>query len=222
MTPAQSQAAQLTGTLWEAICLAGGTATRTPRHFGRAFDPAWLTTLPLPVSEARTPGQPVAMLDAAGGQFERYTDSTALHAAYAARPRTRIYEDIGWGEDESWAALVSRHLTRLAGGPQVSITVYESVAGDAAFTVHRDAWFGVIVQIAGMKRWCLGEGAPGSGSLSGSGGIWELTLTVGDVLLLPKGLPHLVTTPDVPGHSIHLVMAIDRDQLGRTEEMGRC
>jgi hypothetical protein len=36
-------------------------------------------------------------------------------------------------------------------------------------------------------------------------------MTAGDVLVLPKNLPHLVTTSPDPGRSVHLVFAIDRD-----------
>jgi len=39
-----------------------------------------------------------------------------------------------------------------------------------------------------------------------------VTARAGDILLIPKNLPHLITTPPDPGHSVHMASAIDRDQ----------
>jgi hypothetical protein len=51
------------------------------------------------------------------------------------------------------------------------------------------------VQIAGAKDWLLGE------CLLGGTGVPARAVTTGagDILLLPKNLPHLVTTPADPG-----------------------
>jgi len=38
-----------------------------------------------------------------------------------------------------------------------------------------------------------------------------VTMAAGDVLLVPKSLPHLVSTPVDPGRSVHLVFAFNRE-----------
>jgi hypothetical protein len=89
----------------------------------------------------------------------------------------------------------------------VVVSVYESVHGDETLHAHRDAWFGVIVQAGGVKYWELGDGLLEDGQP-----VTPVRVEAGDVLLLPKCMPHLVTTPDIPGNkSVHLVFAVDRD-----------
>jgi hypothetical protein len=210
VTSEQEQAAWLTGVLWQAVWLAGGPATRTVRHFPAAFDPAFTSSLPLPSGDALPPGQPVAMLDHTGHGFERYTDPAALRAACQNRPRARVHKDIGWRDDGSWAALAGRHLTRLSDGPRVTVTVYESASGDESSGVHRDAWLGLIVQVTGAKHWSAGEGLTRAAP---DDYVRQVTMRAGDVLIVPKNLPHRVTTPVDPGHSVHLVFAVGRDLI---------
>jgi hypothetical protein len=204
---AEDQAARLTGTLWEAVCFSGGTGTATCRHFPAALDPAWLAALPLPCGEALPPGQPVALIDAMHRELERHIQAGTLRAAYGHRPRTRVYEDIGFGDD-GWAGLAAGHLTRLSGGAlRVLCSVYESAPGDETFGPHRDGWFGAVVQVAGAKDWQIGEGLLDAAAPPAM----DVTVRAGDILLVPKSLPHLVTTPADPGWSVHLAFAIDRD-----------
>jgi hypothetical protein len=42
----------------------------------------------------------------------------------------------------------------------------------------------------------------------------ELTTRAGDILLISKYAPHLVSTPADPGHSVHLAFAVNRDVPG--------
>ncbi|WP_442806368.1 JmjC domain-containing protein [Streptomyces sp. NBC_01317] len=59
----------------------------------------------------------------------------------------------------------------------VVCTMYESNAGDLGLIRHVDAWFGVIVQMQGAKRWRIWpdeDSAP-----------QEMVIEAGDVLLLP-------------------------------------
>jgi hypothetical protein len=206
MTSEEEQAARLTGLLWQAVCFSGGIRTEAPGHFRGAFDRAWLAALPLPSADMLPPRQPAALIDSAHHEFERHIETVTLRAAYEHRPRTRVYEDIGYGDD-GWAGLASRHLTRLSGSARrVVCSVYESGHGDETLEAHRDAWFGLIVQVAGVKDWQIGEGL-----LEAGRPVIPVRMTAGDVLLLPKNLPHLVTTPADPGRSAHLVFAIDRD-----------
>jgi hypothetical protein len=89
----------------------------------------------------------------------------------------------------------------------VTCSIFSSRHGDETFGAHRDAWYGAVVQVAGAKdrqiREALldGSGAPGMRSDHESG----------DILLLSKLLPHMVNTPALPGHSVHVAFAIDRD-----------
>jgi hypothetical protein len=208
VTKDEELAARITGGVWQAVALSGGPRAATFRHFRAVFDRSWLAGLTLPADGALPPGQLVAMRDSGGRSFERHAGSASLTAAYERQPRTRIYEDIGWGSAESGAALAGQHLTRLAGtGPRVTVTVYESASGDEELDCHRDTWLGVIVQVDGAKTWQAGEGLVGIRH----GDVQRVTMTAGDVLVLPKNLPHLVTTPPDPGRSVHLVFAIDRD-----------
>jgi hypothetical protein len=61
--------------------------------------------------------------------------------------------------------------------------------------------------MSGAKVWQAGQGLLDGGGQPAR----QLTTTAGDILLLPKGLPHAVRTPPEPGHSVHLTFAIDRD-----------
>jgi hypothetical protein len=197
MTPAQEQAARFTGALWKAICFAGGLHLEQHRHFRAAYDPAWLATLALPAGEDRPGGQPVALLDHRHRDIERHLDSQTLAEAYAHRPRTKVYEDIGH-DGGDWYGLTTAHLARLSGSAlPVTCAIFASRHGDETFGAHQDAWYGAIIQIDGAKTWQIGHR--------------ELTTRAGDILLLPKYLPHAVTTPAQPGHSLPLAFALDRD-----------
>src|SRR4051812_47790767 len=96
-TVAELTAAEFTGTLWAAIDAAGGprqAVTAGYRHLPGAFDAEWLAALDLPIGEGRPPSLPVALLEDQD-EFDRYTHGKALTDAYAAHPRTQVYEDIG-------------------------------------------------------------------------------------------------------------------------------
>jgi hypothetical protein len=217
---AAMQAAEFTGRLWAAISAAGGTCAATAgyRHFTGAFSALWLAGLGLPTVEDRPPGQPVALLDDRD-EFERHYDSQALCEAYAKRPRTLVYEDINRDMGGTWYALTARHLGRLAGSRlEVVCSVFQSAYGDESLGAHWDTWYGAIVQMRGAKDWRIGKFL-----LSGSHArASDVTTRAGDILLIPKNLPHAVTTPENPGYSAHLSFAIDRDTpatgLTRMEE----
>jgi ribosomal protein L16 Arg81 hydroxylase len=96
---------------------------------------------------------------------------------------------------------------RLAGllRQRVIATLYESRAGDLNLGAHDDQWDGVIVQIRGAKTWRLWPETHGQPH--------ELLTRAGDVLLLPQGVTHEVTTPD---YSVHLVLAVTDEPLAVT------
>jgi Cupin superfamily protein len=208
---AEADAARFAGVLWAAIRTAGGPrpGDRRHRHFAGAYPAGWVASLPLPLGDRRPAGQPVALLDPRhDAEFERHCDPAALARACAVRPRTQVTEDIGHGQPHTWHALTARHLSRLsASAIHVTCSIFRSQHGDETFGAHGDAWYGAVAQVAGAKHWLIGEAL-----LDGSGTpVPDLTTTAGDILLIPKLLPHLVSTPASPGHSVHLAFAIDRD-----------
>lgn len=208
MTPAQEQAARITGALWGAVTATGVISAGDWRHYPGAADPALLASLPLPA-----PGdQPVALTDGTGREFQRVRDPRLLDFARGWWPRTLAWEDIGHGDPGHWAALACSHLARLSGSAlPVICTAYASAHGDETMGAHRDAWYGAVIQVAGAKDWLIGDGVLGPGL----GPDARITASPGDILLLPKGTPHAVTTPQDPGWSVHLAFAIRTGDGGR-------
>jgi hypothetical protein len=210
VTRDEEHAARLAGAIWAAVNAAGGPDNAAFRHFPAVLDPAFLAALPIPTAENLPPGQTTAMPDPSGRTFQRHTDPAAIQAAYARRPRTRIIEDIGWDDHTLWAALTGQHLTRLAQtGTRVIITAYQSATGDQELGTHHDTWTGAIVQADGAKTWRAGHALTAAGTANRD--IQQVTITAGDILILPRNLPHHVTTPPDPGRSLHLVFAINRE-----------
>ena len=204
-------AAALAGAIWAAVSASGGPGSTSFTHYPAVLDPAWLAALPIPTTATLAPGQTAAMADPTGATFQRHTNPADLKAAYARQPRTRIIEDIGHGDATPWAALAGQHLTRLAAtGTRVIISVYQSAWGDQELGAHRDTWTGAIVQADGAKTWRAGHALTHPGT--GTGDVEQVTVTAGDILILPKNLPHHVTTPPDPGRSTHLVFAINRER----------
>jgi Cupin superfamily protein len=206
---AELHAAAFAGVLWTAVDVTGGPrpAVRQHWHFPAAFDPGWLETLPLPIGERRPQKQPVALLDDRD-QFGRHTNGRELRKAYASRPRTRVYESINWDGGGAWYSLVACHLGRLAHSRlQVVCSVFESRHGDESLGAHGDAWYAAIVHMAGAKTWRIGDSLL-AGSREPAA---EVVTRAGDILLMPKGLPHSASTPPDPGQSVHLSFALDRD-----------
>lgn len=210
VTEDRELAAWLAGTLWGAVTSSGGPRATALGHFPGSIDRARLASLRLPVAGNLRPGQPAAVLGA-DGRFQRHGDTATLKAAYEHHPSTRVYEDIGWGPGgEAWAGLAGQHMTRLAGGPRVTVTAYESAHGDQEIGLHQDMALNVILQVDGAKCWEAGDGLLGTAG----GEVRQVIMLPGDVLVVPKRLPHLVTTPASPGRSVHLGFAVDRDLTG--------
>lgn len=203
--PAREHLAWLTGTIWEAVTFAGGIQASGWQHFPAAVAPGLLAALEVPSSASLPPGQPALLAAPEHGQAERHAGAASLQAAYQQRHRTRILEDIG-RDSTCWAATVGGWLTTLSGGAPVTAAVFESAPGDETFGPHGDEWLGVILQVHGAKSWRIGEGLLNPNASEPA----QLTTRPGDVLLLPKGMPHHVDTPADPGHSVHIAFAVDR------------
>ncbi len=165
--------------LWTAIVI-GGTL-RQVTHAPGVFDQAWLHELALPIGAQRSPGQALAV----SGGFERVTGSSA------SQRQARARENID-ARGNGWCSLASVQLGRAA-RCQVTCRAYESARGDENPGPHAGQWPGVIVQMRGASTWELRDGQwPSSRSI---------TTAVGDVLLMPSGVHHDVSTP---GYSVHL------------------
>ena len=180
--------------LWRRITQTGGPrpAHHTHSHFPRALAPAEVATLDVPSRTHIPEGQSVTL---AGRGFERYGDHTATLAAYRQLPRTWIFERAN--ETVAWINTTAAHLTALSQGPHpVIAAVYDSHAADQPSAPHYDTWYSAIIQIHGAKQWSIGPNGH------------QITTQPGDILLIPEGLAHAVTTPTDPGHSTHLVFDI--------------
>ncbi|MFI0772574.1 hypothetical protein ACH4TQ_48120 [Streptomyces sp. NPDC021218] len=171
-------------------------AASQPVHIQRAFDAAWIEGLSLPLGEEKAASQTVALID--GMDFHRQSDKDAVAHAYQERQRTRVYESLNVRSD-GWFSTVTLRLTAMR-RHQVICTAYESHAGDRNLGAHDDEWLGVITQMRGAKRWLVWPGETGAPE--------EIVTRVGDVLILPQGVKHEVSTPDSPGYSVHLVFAM--------------
>lgn len=191
----RSLAAPFVGGLWAAVRSADGPrpTSQDYQHLPGVFDPAWLQTLPLPIGENRPTRQTISLGKAM--HLEQLSDEAAIKHAYASEPRTRIYEAIET-RSGGWPAEATRYLMKLS-GCDVVCTLYESQAGDETLGPHKDQWYGAIVQMRGAKAWRLGEDV----------GREEPTVVAeaGDLLLVPEGLEHDVSTPD---YSVHMTVAM--------------
>jgi hypothetical protein len=163
--------------------------------------PEEAASLPLPSDPgARGPAQSVTLV--AGDDFQRETDEAATAQQYAAWPRTRVMESIETRSD-GWPSLISLRLAGMV-RRRVVCALYESRQQDTTMGPHQDHWDGVIVQMRGAKLWRLWTDPSGQPR--------EVLTRAGDVLLIPRGVEHDVSTPD---YSAHLAFAItDRPLAG--------
>ncbi|HEU5427787.1 MAG TPA: cupin domain-containing protein [Actinocrinis sp.] len=200
----QALAATFTGILWAAIRASDGPRPSEPRyhHIPAAYHPDWLAALPLPTLDSGPPTQQVALIRP--GEYDRYLNGDALKQAHEARPRSRSFENVQ--RSCNWLSLVSQHLQRLSASElEVLVSLYESDHGDENLGPHWDVWYSAIVHLTGAKVWTLGHGV-----MDGTGPTRTLTTTAGDILLIPQGLAHDVSTPADPGHSRHLQFTLCR------------
>ncbi|MET7573383.1 cupin domain-containing protein [Streptomyces sp. NPDC005492] len=165
-------------------------------HEKGVFTEEWLAGRPLPLADARQPGQTVALVD--GDGFTRSLGADSATHDHDVRPRTRVYESLHV-RSNSWVSLTALHLAGLL-RRDVVCTAYESHAGDLNLGPHDDLWTGLIVQISGAKRWLVWPNPQAAPE--------EFVMRTGDVMVLPRRMKHDVSTPENPGYSLHLVFAI--------------
>lgn len=162
------------------------------KHIPGVFQPEWLANLGLPIDGQMNSGQTVALVS--GNDFDRSAKGVDVAVAYSQLPRTQVYESVG-AQSGGWFAAVDMLLARLFRF-EVTSDVYVSNAGDRNIGLHRDEWYGIIVQLGGAKVWTL---------LDAEGKPTTITLEAGDVLLLPRDVRHNV---DTTHHSVHVVFAV--------------
>ncbi|MEU7640933.1 cupin domain-containing protein [Streptomyces sp. NPDC039016] len=95
------------------------------------------------------------------------------------------------------AIVVGRAAARFRTRARTPLTAEVSQAGDASLGRHDEDWDGIIVQLEGAKRWRVWADP--------EDGPTEIVTRVGDMLVLPRGVPHDV---DTPGRSLHLAFAV--------------
>ncbi|MEU3602668.1 cupin domain-containing protein [Streptomyces sp. NPDC006798] len=168
-----------------------GQPTHLPGLLPPHFHP-----LHLPIGDQRSTHQPVAFVDDSADSGFRRTASEADIEALRRSGTTRVYESLDVRSD-GWHSQVSSGLARLL-RRQVTCSVYESRTGDRSLGPHHDDWHGLILQTEGAKTWTLWP----------EGGPVQIDTRAGDVLIIPWGLLHDVTTPPDPGHSVHVAFAV--------------
>ncbi|SFY48717.1 JmjC domain-containing protein [Streptomyces sp. F-1] len=161
-----------------------------------AMEPSWTERLPLPVGGSRRPVQTVALAD--GRVFTRVSRAEDLERELAGQPRTQVYESVHLLSG-GWIGVTALRLACML-GREVVCTIYQSRREDSTLGPHHDTWDGVVVQMSGTKRWLLWQ--------EGNDEATEITMRAGDLLIVPRGMRHDVSTPAEPGHSIHLVLAV--------------
>jgi hypothetical protein len=187
-------AAAVSSALW-GLWLRAQRDGKRMQHVPCAVEPRLLSHLSLPLDGRRPPDQPVAMLE--GGNFERTLDQSTATGAYAARPRTRLFEGVDHIRG-SWFESVASSLSRLTGF-SVSAGLYQSVAHDAVLAPHTDAWQGLVLQLRGEKSWTFPRSTTE-----------DVLLDAGHALYVPTDLQHAVRTPLTSVHVVFEVMSEER------------
>lgn len=93
----------------------------------------------------------------------------------------------------------------------INTNVYVSLPTSDAFAIHKDPHHVFAVQLAGSKRWRFSTNQSGQLDDSGSGSVSsnsdsELLCQEGDVLFIPKGIPHCAKANEL---SVHVSISIE-------------
>ena len=128
------------------------------------------------VEQWRAAGERVALV---GDYAIERPEQDFFGAAQLEWRRTRVVEGLQQLRG-SWWALAAAHLSRLS-RRRVTISLYESDAADTPSGWHHDMFDGVVVQVAGEKAWRIAD--------------QNVTTVSGDVMAIPMGVGHGVSTP---------------------------
>lgn len=199
-------AAALCGELWREVLLHGGVNAEGPvqyRHVPGLLSPTMVSDLARVFESERPIEQVVSLVD---GDNERSNFDpqvgSAVEEAYRKRPRTQVFENLH--EHGGWPLVATTKLMDLT-GCRVVCKAFLSHPGDATFNEHVDLWYGLILQLHGIKRLQLRTSKD------------DEPVTVenrpGDALLLPEGVYHAVETPDLgtpveENYSLHVQFAL--------------
>lgn len=164
-------------------------------HIRGVLNAAELAMIDLSFREREVEGQQITLID--DRDFDRSArNPEEAAAAYASRPRTKVYENIAHSNEgairETCVAL-GVFTERV-----VTCSAYESHTGDGSIFRHYDEWFGIVLQKDGTKLWDVEPDGQGR---------FEVLTRPGDVLVLPTFVRHSVSTPVEPGYSLHLNFA---------------
>lgn len=140
-------------------------------------------------SLVRGPGQAVSLIN--GNEHTWFESMNEAQAAYETQARTRFFDGLS-PTSGSLLGLLNDTLAR-ATNRRTAVSVFVSDRMDAGFALHTDSWIGLVIQLYGGKHWQFGE------ALS------DVTcLNAGQLLLIPPGVLHRVSTPS---YSVHLRIA---------------
>jgi hypothetical protein len=187
--------------LWPRVIRNGGPRPLSTSHvhLRQVFDAAWLDALALPIEDDKASTQTVSLVEDI--HFTRGKSGHELEEAYRSHPRTRVYEGFN-SRSDGWFSIAAMQFAALA-RCRVGCSVYASYAGDKTMGYHIDEWYGVALQMRGAKTWQLKQRLKDKPQ--------TITVEAGDVLLLPRGVFHDVSTPK---ESVHLLFAfITQDSL---------
>ncbi|MFF2374791.1 JmjC domain-containing protein [Streptomyces xiamenensis] len=165
-------------------------------HRERVFEPTWLESLALPTAGGQTKDK-VTLIGAGSIQRVAVADpEDELHRD------TRIFENLQ-NQSADPLALIAHQLGNIT-RRKVACSMYLSSRDSRSFGRHDDDWLSVIIQLRGAKNWTIWPHPEPAVAL---------TLNAGDVLVLPRGIQHDVSTPC---HSIHITLALlppDEDRV---------
>jgi hypothetical protein len=186
--------------LWPEVLRRGGLhpAAAQYAHVPGLFPPEFLSQLALPIGAERHGTQVVSLVHARNGrsEFDRQSGG-AVEAEYERLPRTQIYENFQeWGE---WPGFVVLKLIEKA-KCQVRCRLFLSRPGDLAFDEHIDLWYGLVIQLRGVKRWWLRTNKDEE--------LAQVVTRPGDLLILPEGVFHRAVTPEFVSDSLHVQFAV--------------
>lgn len=115
--------------------------------------------------------------------------------------------------DDYWSRAASlRSAVQAQMGTTTGVAAIVSPPGQGAFVLHQDVEHVLVLQTSGSKRWKVydrfpGQDATGSVSLpEGVSPVLDITMSAGDVLYVPSGLPHVAQCADE--WSVHVTFSV--------------